>query len=128
MEKNILIIENDDRLVEALNEFLSQEGFAVKSVPQAYDILPLVREHQPDLLLMDFLLPGINGGELCAQLKRNEQIRHIPVIIFSAFPRVLLSLGDYGCNAFVSKPFNLSDLLLQINACIEEPERVYMQL
>lgn len=43
---------------------------------------------------------------------------HIPAILISAFPRVLLSLGDYGCNAFIPKPFELLDLVEQINTCI----------
>jgi DNA-binding response OmpR family regulator len=45
----------------------------------------------------------------------------IPVIIFSAFPKVLLSLGDYGCDAFIAKPFDLDNLLFHIEKCLEKP-------
>lgn len=126
MAKNILIIENDEKLVEILNEFLPENGYNVKVLPQVYDIRPLVKQHKPDLVLLDFLLPGVNGGELCLQIKRSEQLSAIPVIIFSAFPKVMLSLSDYGCNAFISKPFNLSKLVEQIDACVADPERIYL--
>lgn len=125
VENSILIVENDDKLVEILNEFLPEQGYRVKFLPQAYDIRPIVKEYKPDLVLLDFLLPGVNGGELCSQIKRSEQLSHIPVIIFSAFPKVMLSLGDYGCNAFIAKPFDLSELISQIEACMNEPERIY---
>lgn len=124
--KNILIIENDERLVEILSEFLPEYGYNLKFLPQVYDIRPEVKKFKADLVLLDFLLPGVNGGELCLQIKRNEQTRTIPVIIFSAFPKVMLSLGDYGCNAFISKPFELEELLKQIDACMSEPERIYL--
>lgn len=126
MAKNILVVENDEKLVEILNEFLSDQDFIIKFIPQAYDIRPIVKEFKADLVLLDFLLPGVNGGELCLQIKRDEQISNVPVIIYSAFPRVMLALGDYNCNAFISKPFDLEELLSQINACIQEPQRVYL--
>ncbi len=126
MAKNILIVENDEKLVEVLREFFSAYGYNLKVLPQAYDIRPLVKEFKADLVLLDFLLPGVNGGELCLQIKRSEKLKNIPVIIYSAFPKVMLALGDYGCNAFISKPFNLEDLMLQIEACMKEPERNYL--
>lgn len=123
MENSILIVENDEKLVEILVELLPQYGYKLKVISEAYDIRPIVKEFKPNLVLLDFLLPGVNGGELCLQLKRSEQYLHIPVIIFSAFPKVLLSLGDYRCNAFIAKPFDLEVLLSQIDACIKDPEK-----
>ncbi|MDO7745025.1 MAG: response regulator [Pedobacter sp.] len=128
MAKHILVIENDEKLVEILDEFLTEQGYTLHFRPQAYDIVPIIKELMPDLVLLDFLLPGTNGGELCMQIKKNEQLRHIPVIIFTAFPRVLLALEDYRCNAFISKPFDLLALVDQIEACIKEPQRDYLEL
>lgn len=128
MIKNILIIENDEKLVEILKEFFSEYEYALKVLPQVYDIRPIVEEFKADLVLVDFLLPGLNGGELCLQIKRSEKLKNIPVIIYSAFPKVMLSLEDYGCNAFVSKPFDLQKLMEQIKACINEPDRSYLLL
>lgn len=126
MSYKILLIENDEKLVEVLREILENAGHQLHVLPETYDIRPIVTEFKPDLVLLDFLLPGINGGELCSQLKRMEQYQHIPVIIMSAFPRVMLSLGDYGCNAFIAKPFDLNNLLEQIEECIHEPDRSFL--
>jgi len=86
-----------------------------------------MEDFKPDIVLVDYLLPGINGGELCAQLKRDPSTKHIPVVIFSAYSQVLLSLGSYGCNAFISKPFELSSLLNQINKCLENPSKIFTE-
>jgi two-component system response regulator VicR len=125
MGRNILIIENDGDLVEVLKELFSYEGYKVSVHQEVADIFPLIESFKPDIVLLDYLLPGINGGEICAQIKKNPETNKIPVIIFSAYPQVLLSLGSYGCNAFISKPFDLATMLDQINDCIENPGKVF---
>ncbi|TKC06142.1 response regulator [Pedobacter frigoris] len=122
---NILIIENDEGLVEMLTELFDYEGFNVRSYREADDVFALIEDFTPDIVLLDYLLPKINGGELCAQLKKNPLTKNIPVIICSAYPQVLLSLGSYGCNAFISKPFELSDMLSKINTCLKNPSEIF---
>nr|WP_068889650.1 response regulator [Pedobacter panaciterrae] len=123
--KNILIIENDDGLVELLEELFNYEGYHVRCYKETDDVFSLMEDFTPDIVLLDYLLPGINGGEVCAQLKREPSTKHIPVVIFSAYSQVLLSLGSYGCNAFISKPFELTSLLDQINKCLENPLEIF---
>ncbi|ATP55486.1 hypothetical protein CPT03_02925 [Pedobacter ginsengisoli] len=123
--KKILIIENDDGLIELLEELFNYEGYKVRCYKEASNIFSLMEDFVPDIVLLDYLLPGINGGELCAQLKKEPSTAHIPVVIFSAYSQVLLSLGSYGCNAFIAKPFELASLLNQINKCLENPLKVF---
>ncbi|TDQ11599.1 response regulator [Pedobacter metabolipauper] len=123
--RNILIIENDTDLLELLEEIFVHEGFQVRCLQETDDILRVLEDFNADLILVDYLLPGINGGELCAQVKRNSQTSHIPVIILSAYSQVLLSLGSYGCNAFVAKPFELKELVKEVNDCIADPSRLF---
>ncbi|GAB2701587.1 hypothetical protein GCM10027037_28610 [Mucilaginibacter koreensis] len=110
MPRKILIIDNDEDILDVLQEALNYEGFEVVTAMDADDILSAVQHHQPDLLMIDYLLNGINGGELCSQIKKNEATCNLPVVIISAYPRVLQSLGTYNCNAFIPKPFDLNDL------------------
>lgn len=70
-----------------------------------------------DIVILDYILFGINGGELCHMLKTTPETCHIPVIMVSAYPRVLESLGNYGSDAFIAKPFNLSDITDTIKTC-----------
>jgi len=123
--KSILIIENDESLMQMMQEVFEDAGYRTHCFQQVEDIFALVEEFRPDAILMDYLLPGINGGELCAQLKREPVTNRIPVIICSAYPQVLLSLGSYGCNAFIAKPFNIDDIIKQIEDCISNPEQVF---
>jgi len=109
----ILVVENDSALAEMLADLLTFYGYQFRIYSDAEEILPLV-EYKPDLVLTDFLLSLVNGGELCSQIKRNKATANLPVIIYSAFPKVILSLGDYGCDAFIPKPFELDDLIHKI--------------
>lgn len=114
----ILVIENDSSLAEMLSELFTFYGYQFKIYSDTEEILPLVEEYKPDLVLTDYLLSLVNGGELCSQIKRNKATADLPVIIYSAFPKVILSLGDYGCDAFIAKPFDLDYLMHKIESLI----------
>jgi DNA-binding response OmpR family regulator len=111
----ILVVENDQDLVSILQEVFKEEGYQYAIFSDVIDILPLATEYQPDLVLLDYVLPRINGGELCSQLKSVVETQDIPVIIYSAAPKAFLSLGDYGCDLFMPKPFDLDELVQKIN-------------
>ena len=105
----ILLIEDDKAVRSAIEEALSD--YTVITTDDTRDILKLIAEHKPDLVLMDYILPDINGGELCHQIKINPSTSDLPVIIISGYPQILYSLGSYGCDAILEKPFDLSKLL-----------------
>jgi CheY-like chemotaxis protein len=105
----ILLIEDDEAVRNVIEEALSD--YTVIATDDTSDIFKLIEEHKPDLVLMDYILPNINGGELCHLIKVNPITANLPVIIISGFPRILYSLGSYGCDAILEKPFDLSKLL-----------------
>ena len=111
----VLVIEDDPSIREVLGELFNDAGYASKFLPETFDIVEEVLAFKPDLVLLDYMLPTINGGELCSQLKNNLDTSCIPVVIYSAFSKVLFSLGDYGCDAFVEKPFDVKYLMKVIN-------------
>ena len=112
--KHVLILDNDPDVLDIMQEALTYEGLHVTCVAETNDILKLIDKHKPDLLMVDYLLNGVNGGELCYQLKENPQTQRLPVIIMSAYPRVLLSLGTYSSDDFIAKPFDLEDIVGRI--------------
>lgn len=114
----LLVVENDMALADMLSELFIFCGFDCIIYHDAEEILPLIETHQPDLVLLDFLLSIVNGGELCSQIKKNRSTSKLPVILYSAFPKVLMSLGDYGCDLFISKPFDLDYLIEQIKSLL----------
>ncbi|RYE14987.1 MAG: response regulator, partial [Sphingobacteriaceae bacterium] len=89
-----------------IEEALNDEGYQVKTFTGTENIFLLIKEFDPNLIIMDYILNGINGGEFCRQVKNNPATAALPVMICSAFSRVIESLGDYGCDAFLAKPFD----------------------
>lgn len=106
---SILLIEDDKGVIDMISEAL--HNYNVISSDGSNDIFKLIEQHKPTLVLMDYILPNINGGELCHQIKANSKTAHLPVVIISGYSRVLYSLGSYGCDAILEKPFDLSKLL-----------------
>lgn len=114
----ILLIDDDVDMLEVMEATLAFHGYRVCTHSYTDDIFELVKLHQPDLVIIDYLMTGINGGEMCAALKRNPSTKALPVIIVSAYERIIQSLGNYGCDAFVSKPFDMTHLLSVIQNTI----------
>ncbi len=116
--KKVLLIDDDLELLDVLTNALTYFGFDVKPTNHTDDIHELITEYQPDLVIMDYIMNGINGGEMCAAIKKNNATKNLPVIILSAYDKVIKSLGNYGCDAFIAKPFDLNSLINQINKII----------
>ncbi|GGH01532.1 response regulator [Mucilaginibacter phyllosphaerae] len=117
-KKRVLVIDDDEAVLNVMEEALIYEGFEVKTADAADGVDSMIQTYVPDILLIDYILKGVNGGEICHQVKKNPDTRQLPVIILSAYPRVLLSLGQYGCDKFIPKPFDLSDLVGSIKSIL----------
>jgi len=109
--KRILIVDNDNDVLDIMKEVLTYEGYEVNGLLETDDIFPEIIKYRPDIIILDYIINGINGGELCHQIKINHYTNDIPVILMSAYPRVFNSLGNYGCNSFIPKPFNLDEIV-----------------
>jgi DNA-binding response OmpR family regulator len=118
-KKKVLVIDDDEAVLDVMKDALIYEGFEVKTADRADDVQAMISTYQPDLLLIDYILKGINGGEICHQVKDNGKEKKLPVIIVSAYPKVLTSLGDYGCDKFIAKPFDLDDLVGSIRSVLQ---------
>ncbi|MEA4914765.1 MAG: response regulator transcription factor [Christensenella sp.] len=108
--KNILIVDDDVFIGNLLEETLSQKGYSVTKAYSGTEALLLLPSYQPDLILLDLILPGLSGEEVL------EQIKNIPVIVISAKSgidnKVGLLLG--GAVDYVTKPFDMKELLARI--------------
>ena len=119
MNKHILIVDDNHDILDVLKDALEELSFNVTALDFTNNIIADIAKYNPDLIMLDFLLGGINGGEHCHQIKTNALTCHLPVIMLSGFPRVLESLGNYGANVFVEKPFALETLTSAIQNCLE---------
>lgn len=112
----VLIVDNDNDILDVMYEAFSYEGFLVSGFVETDNIFPIITTVKPDIIILDYLLNGINGGEICHQIKTTATTAQLPVIIMSAYPNVVNSLGHYRCNAFIAKPFDLDHVINCINS------------
>ena len=118
MSKQILIIEDDEDILQVLETVLAHNDFNVKGLERTDDILQSIEQYKPDLVLTDYLLSGTNGGKICQQIKGNKDTCHIPVILISAYPELAVSLGHFGFDAFITKPFDINQLVHKIQQLV----------
>lgn len=111
MNKRILIVDDDPDILSVLKEALQFEKYQVEIRANTEEIIEILEGFKPHLILIDYLLNGINGGEICYQIKSSERYRHISVFIMSAYPKVLYSLGSYNADKLIEKPFDLYQLM-----------------
>ena len=114
----MLILDDDQSVLDVMEEVLNYSHYEVRTTKDSHELMSLLESYSPDIVLLDYLLNGNNGGEICHQIKSNPKTSHLPVIIVSAYPKLLESLGDYGCDAVIPKPFDLTDLLTQVENCL----------
>jgi DNA-binding response OmpR family regulator len=118
MVKRILVLDDNQDILDIVHETLTYENFEVKSTGESQDVMPLVEEFNPDLVILDFRVAGTNGGELCRQIKSHPKFSNVPVIIFSAYISRDAELLAYGCDAIINKPFDLTELVEKVNNLI----------
>lgn len=115
----IFVIDDDKDLLKVVKSLLIRRGFDASVYSEWEPAHTEIREHEPQLILLDVFLSGIDGFEVCKKLKSNAGTRHIPVIIFSSYPRVAESaIYEYGANDFIAKPFELNDLIRKVHGIL----------
>lgn len=89
-KRSIVFVDNDRFFLEALTDFLGEKGFSVHTAQDGLEALSVIREVMPDYILLDIVIPKIDGGRVCAAIRQDDRLRHIPIIAFSG-----LSPQDY---------------------------------
>ncbi|GAA4326010.1 hypothetical protein GCM10023149_28590 [Mucilaginibacter gynuensis] len=110
-KKKILIIEDDSDILDIVSAVLNIANFDVTGSNGTNDIFELTKLHQPDLILTDYMLPGLTGGQICKLIKSNEETANIPVVLMSAYHKQAIAIGHFNYDAFVKKPFNIDHLV-----------------
>jgi two-component system phosphate regulon response regulator PhoB len=116
----ILVVEDDPDILQLLTYTLQSTGYKVISSQDGYEALNAVRLHHPDLLVLDLMLPSLDGFEVCKELKRNSETRNIPIIMLTAKGEEIDRIVglELGADDYVVKPFSPRELLLRIRAIL----------
>ena len=124
MKERILIIEDDEAIVKLLRKALVYEGYQVDSAMDGETGLVLARDHHPDLVILDWMLPGLDGLEVCQRLRTGGGIPILMVTAKDSLSDRIQGL-DAGADDYVVKPFELDELLARVRALLRrtQPER-----
>lgn len=114
----ILAVDDEESILELIKFNLEREGFRVETAMDGQEALDKVTAKQPDLVVLDWMLPGIDGLEVCRRIRRNPQMVDLPVIMLTARgEEVDKILGlELGANDYVTKPFSPRELAARIKA------------
>jgi excisionase family DNA binding protein len=112
--KKVLVVDDDAEIVELFVDVLNRDGrFEVKTAATGYDAGVLTQEFMPDLVILDYMLPDINGNVVCQTIRNNPKFEHMKIIIVSGVvnQEEINDLLKAGANDFVKKPFNIEKLI-----------------
>ncbi len=118
--EKIVVIEDEPDIREVIEYNLTREGYRVRSTRDGEDGLRLVREEAPDVVLLDLMLPALDGIDVCRQLKADPLTRAIPIVMVTAKGEesdIVLGLG-VGADDYVAKPFRPKELIARVKAVL----------
>lgn len=114
----ILIVDDSAELLEVLSFLIHRHGDEAITISYAEYLLETVQKHKPDVIILDVMLRGIDGRELCREIKSTKAIKDIPVILMSASNTLLDGYEECNADAILEKPFDLTIIYEKINAVL----------
>jgi len=117
----VLTVDDKPQNLQFLGKLLSDNGYEVGVAQSGQQALNFVRKNEPDLILLDIMMPDMGGYEVCKRLKEDFSAKHIPIIFVTAKtdPEDIIKAFDMGGVDYVTKPFNSAELLARIKTHIE---------
>ena len=116
MPKKILIVEDNELMIDVMTYILINSGYEVISLPNGDNVFNYIKANHPDLIILDAILPGMDGREICQLLKMNKATRNLPVIICSGDDTIGESLKQTGApDDILHKPFDITSLIEMVD-------------
>ena len=124
MPKEILIVDDEPNVVVPIQFLMEQQGYKVMTAERGEDALDLIYQYKPDLVLLDIMLPGIDGYEVCEIIRLNPDFRNIKIIFLTAKGReVEIAKGlALGADAYITKPYSNAALVAKVKELLEKTD------
>ena len=121
MPKEILIVDDEPGVVVAIQFLMEQQGYTVLVAKSGEDALEVIYKYKPDLAILDIMLPGISGWEVCEIVRLNPDYRNVKIIFLTARgDEAEIARGlALGADAYITKPFSNDQLIAKVNMLLE---------
>jgi DNA-binding response OmpR family regulator len=121
-QKKILVVDDEADLVETIRFPLEMEGFNVLVSYNGEDALNQARKEKPDLILLDLMLPKLDGYKVCRLLKFDERYKHIPILMLTAKTQEKDKLlgKETGADEYITKPFDIDELIKKVKGYLNQ--------
>ena len=121
MPKEILIVDDEPDVVVPIQFLMEQQGYRVMAAERGEDALDLIYHYKPDLVILDIMLPGIDGYEVCEIIRLNPNYRDVKIIFLTAkSSEVEFAKGmALGADAYITKPFSNTELVGKVKELLE---------
>lgn len=117
--RTILIVDDEFGILETIRDLLEDEGYQTATAANGKNALALMEKDQPAVVILDYMMPLMNGRELVTAMKARPELKHVPVVLMSASPKDVW--GDIPADAALNKPFELEDLLRVVQKLVGAP-------
>ncbi|MDP9751961.1 MULTISPECIES: response regulator transcription factor [Thermoanaerobacter] len=117
MDKKILVVDDEIKILEVVKSYLEREGFSVITETNGNNVLDTFKKEKPDLVILDLMLPGISGEELC---KRIRQFSNVPILMLTAKVQESDKINGFsiGADDYLTKPFSPRELVMRVKAIL----------
>ncbi len=122
----ILVVDDEQDIVDLITLHLGKEGHEAIAVYNGLQVVPWALEHEPDLIVLDIMMPGLNGVQVFKRLRMNPQTRTIPVVMLTARAQMADKIAglELGADDYLTKPFSPRELMLRISAVLRRTKKV----
>ena len=126
MNKTILVVEDELKLANILVEYLQTEGFKTKHIDTGTRVIPWIKKNNPDLVLLDLMLPAMNGKDICQEIRT---FSHLPVIMITAMvDEIDRLIGlEMGADDYICKPFSPKEVVARVKAVLRRIDPEYIK-
>ena len=121
-KRKVLIVDDDAEIIELLEDVLGRDGrFEIKTASSGYEAGIATEQFRPELILLDYMLPDVNGNVVCQTIRRNPEFENIKIIIVSGVVKQdeIAQLIKSGAEDFIRKPFNITELTSKIATVLQ---------
>ena len=126
MKKTVLIVEDEKKLANILIEYLNKDGFQTNHISTGSKVIPWVRRHNPNLILLDLMLPEMNGKEICQEIRTFSSL---PIIMVTAMVEEIDRLIglELGADDYICKPFSPKEVTARVKAVLRRSDPDYIK-